>query len=182
MKSCKQCKKEFEVTDADREFYQKLDVLEPTLCPECRQQHRAAWRNERTLYTNTCGLCKKQMISIYSPDVIAGREKPFVVYCQECWWSDKWDPLQYGIEYDASRPFFEQFKELQTSVPRVTLLNTNSENSEYTNYAGNNKNCYFLFSNSYGHNEDCYYGTMFAKNRNCVDGSSLKTVSFPTIP
>lgn len=174
MKSCAQCTKAFQVTDQDRAYYQKLDVLEPVLCPDCRQQHRAAWRNERTLYPNTCVLCKKSTVSIYSPDPLAGREKSFVVYCQECWWSDSWDPLQYGVDIDASKSFFEQFKALQARVPRVAIGNTNSENSVYTNYTGNNKNCYLIFSNGYGHNEDCCYGTMFAKNRNCIDGIQLE--------
>lgn len=174
MKPCIQCSKQFEITKEDQAYYQKLDVLEPVLCPESRQQHRAAWRNERTLYPNTCGLCKKQMISIYSPEPLAGREHPLAVYCQECWWSDKWDTLAFGIDIDVSKQFFEQFKELQARVPRVAIGNTNSENSAYTNYTGNNKNCYLIFSNGYGHNEDCYYGTMLAKNRNCIDGVQLE--------
>ncbi len=174
MKTCTQCKKEFEIKNEDQAFYEKMGVLEPVLCPACRQQNRAAWRNERTLYTNTCGLCKKSIISIYAPEVIGGREKPLTVYCQECWWSDTWDPLNFGIDLDISKPFFEQFKELQARVPRVALSNTNSENSAYTNYTANNKNCYLIFSNSYGHNEDCQYGTMFAKNRNCIDGVQLE--------
>lgn len=174
MTTCRQCHKQFEITEEDQAYYQKLDVLEPVMCPECRQQHRAAWRNERTLYPNTCALCKKTMVSIYSPEPLAGREHPFTVYCQECWWSDKWDPLMFGMDIDISKSFFEQFKELQARVPRVALSNTNSENSEYTNYTANNKNCYLVFSNSYGHNEDCYYGTCFSKNRNCVDGIQLE--------
>lgn len=151
MKTCAQCKKQFEITKEEQAYYQKLDVLEPTMCPECRQQLRAAWRNERTLYTNTCGLCKKQMISIYSPEPLAGREHPFAVYCQECWWSDKWDPLRFGMDIDTSKSFFGQFRELQARVPRVAIGNTNSENSTYTNYTGNNKNCYLICSNGFGY-------------------------------
>lgn len=45
-------------------------------------------------------------------------------------------------------------------MPRAALLNSNSENSAYTNLTANNKNCYLLFSNGYGHNEDCQYGTI----------------------
>jgi len=99
----------------------------------------------------------------------------FTVYCQTCWWDDKlWSPLDFGIEVDLTKPFFEQFKQLQQQVPRVAITNTNSENSAYTNYTANNKNCYMVFSNSYGHNEDCYYGTMLAKNRNCIDAIQIE--------
>ena len=174
MQSCIQCKEEFEITDDDRTFYQKMDALEPVMCPVCRQQQRVAWRNERTLHQNTCALCKKSIISSYSTNAIIGREAPFTVYCQECWGSDTWDPLAHGMDIDTSKPFFEQFKQLQSHVPRAALLNSNSENCTYTNLTANNKNCYLLFSNGYGHNEDCYYGTMFAKNHNCIDGIQLE--------
>ena len=41
---------EFEITERDREFYRKLDVPEPTLCPDERARRRMAIRNERNLY------------------------------------------------------------------------------------------------------------------------------------
>jgi len=174
MKQCIQCNSDFEILPADRTFYEKMDVCDPVRCPDCRHQQRVAWRNERTLYPNVCGLCKKQVVSIYSPEPPAGRDKPLLVYCQECWWSDAWDPISYGIDIDANKSFFEQFKDLQTRVPYAALMNSNSENSAYTNYTGNNRNCYLIFSNGYGHNEDCQYGTMFAKDRNCIDGIKLE--------
>jgi hypothetical protein len=36
---------------------------------------------------------------------------------QKYWWSDEWDPLDYGIEFDFSRTFFEQWKELRDTIP-----------------------------------------------------------------
>src|SRR3989339_599233 len=175
-KTCKQCDQSFIIEEEDLEFYNKISptfngekyqIPVPTLCPNCPQQRRLSFRNERNLYNRKCDLTGKQIISIYSPD------KPYKVYDQEAWWSDKWDPLEYGKEFDFSRPFFDQFKELQVVVPRVSLTNTNSENSEYTNYTANNKNCYLIFSNSYGHNENCYYGTCLSKSKNCVDSINI---------
>jgi hypothetical protein len=172
MSNCKQCNQSFEVTAQDRKFYEDVSpvfdkkkclIPEPTLCPDCRLQRRLAWRNERNLYHRKCDLSGKQIISIYSP------EKPFKVFDQDEWWGDKWNPLDYGRDFDFSRLFFEQFAELQKAVPRVSITNTNSVNSEYTNYTANNKNCYLIFSNSYGHNEDCYYGTCLLKSKFCVD-------------
>ena len=32
-------------------------------------------------------------------------EARFPVYCHECWWSDKWNPLDYGRDYDFKIPF-----------------------------------------------------------------------------
>ena len=36
-------------------------------------------------------------------------ESKAVVYSPDVWWSDEWDPLDYGLDFDFSSPFFEQF-------------------------------------------------------------------------
>jgi len=166
MKNCLQCNTGFEITAADRQFYSKISVPEPTFCPDCRQQRRLAWRNERTLYRKNCDLCQKSIISIYSPD------KSFKVYCQSCWWSDKWDTLDYGRDFDFSRPFFQQFRELQSVVPRMALINSKSENSEYTNHSASNRNCYM--GCDIGDSEDVYYSNWIINSKNVID--STKTI------
>jgi hypothetical protein len=35
MKTCKQCSNQFEITDADRAFYRKMDVPEKVFCEQC---------------------------------------------------------------------------------------------------------------------------------------------------
>ena len=70
---------------------------------------------------------------------------------------------------DFNTSFLAQFQKLLTRVPRANIVNTNSENSEYTNYTANNKDCYLIFSNSYGGNEKCMYGTMMARSYHCAD-------------
>ena len=165
-KNCQNCKKEFTIESEDFNFYEKIKVPPPTWCPECRQQRRYAWRNERTLYRRNCDLCKKSMVTIYSPN------KPFVVYCNTCWWGDGWDTTTYGRDFDFSRPFFEQFSELQHQVPRMALLNKNSVNSEFTNHSGNNKNVYLSFATFDG--ENIMHSTWIMKNsRDCVDCSFI---------
>jgi len=101
-------------------------VSSPTLCPACRQQRRLAWRNERSLYPGSCQLCGKALISLYSPD------KPYTIYCQDCWQSDKWDPLHYGRAWQPGKSFFAQLKELQLVVPRMAITIRNCENSDYS--------------------------------------------------
>ena len=156
------CKKEFETTDFDVVFYQKMDVLEPKICPDCRQQRRLSFRNERKLYHNTCGLCRKTFVSIYSPD------KPFTVYCAACWWGDGWDPLAFGREFDFSRPFFEQFAEVWKRVPKLGFLSLgDSTNSDYCNDAAHLLNCYLIFDGDQA--RDCYYGESFANITDCCD-------------
>ena len=165
-KKCQNCRKDFVIEPDDFLFYEKMKVPPPTWCPECRFQRRATYRNQMNLYSVKCGLCGKQTISMYAPG------NSFPIYCQECWWSDKWDPLSYGKDYDFSKPFFEQYKELRNTTPRLALSNKNPVNSEYCNYAVNNKNCYLCFS--IGDSEDCLYcGPNFIKSRHCINSSML---------
>jgi len=160
-KTCKNCAKPFAIAPEDTEFYKKIDVATPTLCPTCRSQRRQAFRNEFFLYTRKCDFSGKEIISMYS------QEKPYKIYDQEIWWSDKWDPTTYGRDFDFNRPFFEQFIELQKVVPRISLNCINNQNSYFTNYAFNNKNCYLIFTTDYC--EDSYYGRLNYRNFKCVD-------------
>ncbi len=166
MNTCVQCKTQFEITDEDRVFYKKIGVPEPTFCPDCRLQRRLAWRNERSLYQRKCDLCKKDIISIYSP------EKSFKVYCPECWWSDKWNALSYKRDIDFSKPFFEQFDALAKEVPRPSLITKGSENCAYAHNTTFSKNCYLCFC-CYKC-EDCIYNYMLTSCTGCVDNLSLK--------
>ncbi|MFA6435892.1 MAG: hypothetical protein WCW30_02025 [Candidatus Gracilibacteria bacterium] len=151
----------FTVTEEDQQFYKNLDLPPPILCPEERQRRRLAFRNERTLYQRTCSSCKKPLVSIYPSDA------PCPVFCHDCWWSDDWDPLAFGMEMDFDRPFFEQFGELLRKVPQIALNNASSENSEFTNQSSHNKNCYLAIVAN--HSEDCFYGTWFQYCKNCMD-------------
>jgi hypothetical protein len=160
-RQCQSCKNDFVIEPDDFSFYEKIGVPAPTWCFQCRQHRRYAWRNERTLYRRNCDLCHKSTVTIYSPN------KPYLVYCNECWWSDNWDVTTYGRDFDFTRPFFEQFAELQHDTPRLALLNKNSVNSEYTNHSGDNKNVYLSFSSF--QNENVMHSTWVMKSRDSMD-------------
>ncbi len=141
-RQCQNCKKDFTIESEDFSFYEKIKVPPPTFCPECRSQRRLAWRNDTCLYNKICGLCKKSVVTIYS------KESGINVYCNKCWWGDSWDPVVYGKDYDFSRSFFEQFKELILKVPHLALVNDDgiaSVNCEYTHDFSFAKNCYMVF-------------------------------------
>lgn len=160
-KICKSCEKGFEIRKEDLVFYEQVKVPSPLYCPECRAQRRLCFRNERTLYKRTCDLCNKESVSLYPTGTL------FPVYCHKCWWSDQWDSLNFGIDWDRSRPFLEQFGELKNKIPRIGLLVIDSINSDYTNNAEDNKNCYLLFAA--GNNEDCMYGRLVQRCKNALD-------------
>ncbi len=157
-KACAQCSAPFEVTEDDLKFYGKVspvigkkrfDIPAPMMCPDCRAQNRFAFRNERALYHRKCDKTGKQIISVYSSD------KPYIVYEPATWWTDAYDPLAYGRDFDFSRPFFDQFNELNLAVPKSAIQNAKSENCDYTNYSAENKNCYLVVGGLGA--EDCMY-------------------------
>ena len=154
-RECQNCKTQFTIEPDDFTFYEKIKVPPPSWCPECRYIRRLLDRNEWTMYKRKCDATGKVIISIYRPDA------PFPVYDQEYWKSDAWDPLSYGREFDFSRPFFEQYEELRRVVPHLALVNSNSINSEYTNQAQNNKDCYMLVTSD--RCEKCMYGNWCEK-------------------
>jgi hypothetical protein len=108
------------------------------------------------------------MIANFSPN------NPHKVYNQDSWYSDAWDPLEYGCDFDFTRPFFDQYKELCDAVPHPALFTVYQydENSYYTNYAGKNKNCYLIFDSD--ENQDCYYSYSLNGSRNCMDCYRLR--------
>lgn len=151
-RNCQNCKQNFVIESDDFSFYKKMNVPPPTFCSTCRLQRRLAWRNDLSFYNRTCDLCSRKIISVHAP------QKKLTVYCNKCWWSDAWDPHSYGRDFDFSRPFFEQFRELQDVVPQPAMFNDDgvgSVNSEYATNATFNKNMYMGAIAWYA--EDCMY-------------------------
>lgn len=163
MKSCATCHVDFPIFDFEARFFEKFQVPEPVECFDCRQRRLLAARNERKLYWNVCQLCQKKILSLYSPD------KSLKIYCVQCYWSDRWDPLDYGRDFDFNRPFFDQFAELQRDVPvqGINIIGNTNINSDYTNDNYHLKNCYLVFDGEQG--EDCYFGETFIKLKDCMD-------------
>jgi len=160
-KNCQNCKKDFVIEPDDFSFYEKMKVPAPTWCPECQLMRRLSFRNERMIYKRKESEGENDIISTFSTD------KPVTVYSHDHWWSDSWSPLDYGKDYDFSKPFFVQISELIKRVPHVNLFNYNNVNSEYGNFTTDNKNCYLVFGGDF--NEDCAYSTFNFRCKNVFD-------------
>lgn len=171
-KICRHCSASFPITDKDLEFYsrispvlagKKYEVPTPTLCPECRNQRRLAWRSRRKMYKRNCDATGQGIISMFSPD------KPLKVYHTREWESDKFDPKSYGREYDFSISFFEQYRNLLETVPlpHLAIVYSTLENSDYVNGANSVKNSYL--SNSILNVDSVYYCEDVYDSDNCID-------------
>lgn len=138
---CQNCKKDFAIEPDDFSFYEKMKVPAPTWCPECRMTRRLAFGNAWGVHFRDCAKCGKKTLGMYGPD------SPTVVYCDPCWWADDWDGTEYAMDYDSSRPFLEQWKELEMKTPHFSkdALYTTLKNCEYTNAIAFSKDCYMSF-------------------------------------
>ncbi len=171
-KTCRWCEKPFEITDDDLAFYEKVSpvfqgkkylIPSPTLCPQCRQQRRLSWRNERKLYTRASSVSGKEIVSIYSPD------KPLRVLEAKEWWADTSDPKAAGRNYSTTKSFFEQFRELFLAAPLMNLVGAENTESAYCNLSAYNKGSYLLIESS--SNENSHYSYWLQESMACIDCS-----------
>jgi len=162
-RNCQNCKKDFTIEPEDFNFYEKIKVPPPTWCSECRLMRRMSYRNERTLYKRKCQAKghTEEMISVFSPNKID------TVYCHSAWHGNEWNPLDYGRDYDFSKNFFEQMRDLWKSVPDIGLFNINPVNSDYCSITQDNKNCYLIIGGDF--NEDSAYSSFIFNSKECMD-------------
>src|SRR3989344_9605711 len=165
-KTCANCQNSFVIESEDFDFYKKLSVPPPTWCPRCRLERRLSFYNLTNLFKRPCDLCKKDSVSMYPS------EAPYVVYCPECWSSDRWSHLDYARDFDPSRPFLEQVHELWKVTPHrgLSIDPAVRTGSPYTNQALA-KNSYLIFQAN--HCEDCFYGFYLMFDKSTLDSSLI---------
>ena len=165
--TCQNCKQNFTIEAEDFNFLKRMEVPPPTWCPSCRFARRALFRNERKLFRTTEGLHGKQILSLWPSD------QGLIVYDDHDWWNfDLWDPLDYGQDFDPSRPFLAQVFEVFKKVPILARNDVNMVNSDYSGNADDLKNCYLMFNSN--HTEDSGYGNGVDYCRNCYDNSHVQ--------
>lgn len=167
--NCQNCRQYFVIEEEDFAFYERIKVPPPTYCPICRLRRRLVFRNESILYKRKCDAPghSEMLISLFD------EASPIKVYDQKYWWSDAWDAAEYGREYDFSRTFFEQFKELTREVPQSNLMGNYASlvRSEYTNWAGDLKDCYLIFDADIV--ENSAYGSGVMKSKDFLDCDAI---------
>ncbi len=163
VKICQNCKDEFIIELEDFNFYEKIKVPPPTFCPDCRTVRRLCWRNEMSLFKRKCDAPGhgETLISFIHPD------EKLVVYDGKYWWGDEWNPLSCGKDYDFSKPFFTQWKELRDSFPIQCLSNIKATDSDYCNVAEGSKDSY-MCSGSW-QIERTYYSNRIAEIKDSSD-------------
>jgi hypothetical protein len=142
----------------------KYLIPDPTLCPDCRQQRRLSFMNERNLYKNTCFSCWDNIVSRFNTECW------LTIFCSKCWLSDKRNMLEKWKDMDFSKPFFQQIEELIRETPFENMAWSEenvANNAKYTNHTGDIKDSYLVFESDFV--ENCYYSRWLKKSNNLVD-------------
>ena len=160
-KNCQNCKKDFVIEPDDFDFYEKIKVPSPTFCPECRAIRRAIFFNQVNLFKKTEAKEREKVFSNYP------EEANIKIYEHDYWWSDKWDPMDYGVDVDFKKKFLEQLKELNYSVPWPSRDVRGMVNSDYCNGASYLKNCYLCFNS--GDGDNCQYCVGMKRGKDSLD-------------
>jgi len=164
-KVCQNCKKDFTIDSEDFNFYEKIKVPSPTFCPMCRAERRFAFRNERKLFKVKDAFTGENLFSLYPSE--SNRK----VITQQEWNGDSWDAMEYGCDFNLSKPFLKQILELEKQIPIYSLNVEFMVNSQYSGNAISLKNCYLCFNSNYS--EDCMYGNANDRCKDCVDNSHI---------
>jgi hypothetical protein len=135
-----------------------MKVPAPTFCPECRTVRRFIFFNQNNLYKKIEAKDGKKIFSGYPEDA------NIKIYDHDYWWSDNWDPMIFGKDVDFSKPFLEQLKDFNFSIPWPSRSVRGLVNSDYCNNASYLKNCYLCFNCS--DEENCQYcvGSNYTKD------------------
>ena len=161
-RTCRFSGEKFYVRPEDVEFYRKIKVPLPTLSPSERWRRRAAYLPSYQFFKVKSALDGKPLISVYPAPT------PFKIYDHQKWFSDAWDPLEYGTLPASGNNFFSEFRKLQLEVPRPNLnTDTSNVNSDYTNNSAYLKNCYMTFDSVQA--ENLYYCESVPWGKDCVD-------------
>jgi len=169
-RTCRQCEAIFKIEPGDIEFYRDFKVPPPTLCPNCRLQQRLGGRISflPVFYRRPCAAegHTEQILSFYPPEI------PLKVVDTPFYNGDGWDGVEYGLDYDPSKPFFGQLNRLEYSVPRQSLQqDPKSVNSDFIISGVEAKNCYYCAIPF--RSEDCQYSYRPDYSKNIIDCNLL---------
>jgi hypothetical protein len=76
-----QCTEAFKIIEPEYQFYKRMNLPIPHLCPNCRHYERLSQRNPLKLWHRTCMKegCTNTFETSYAP------ERSEIVYCEECY-------------------------------------------------------------------------------------------------
>ncbi len=163
---CKWCWDEFAIFKLQEKIEEKMKVnFKQDLCPDCMMRRFLMMRSETSLYKDKCYKCKKDIISMYAPEVEE------IVYCNDCY-----NNSDFIIKDDfvAKKETVEDdFYKLWEKTPKKALISENNENSKYANYTWNSKNIYMSYL-TYTNSQNILYSYYSTSSSDCIDCHNIK--------
>ena len=149
IKICEHCGQNFTIGEDELSLYKKVGIELPTLCFFCRVKlHLSFWMFGK-FRKGKSDLSGQNLITI-----LPGKNR-YPIYTLTEWHSDKWNALDYGIDYDPSISFFTQLQTLQEKIPHPHQNGSKNTGCDWCDDVWNSKNCYL--SRSMEECEDLFY-------------------------
>ncbi len=160
---CEHCGKNFTISEDELRMYEKVGIELPVICFLCRMKiHLSFW---------LFGKFRKGKSALSGENLITvlPENSRYPIYKLNEWHSDKWDAMDFGFDYDESKPFFEQLQSLQEKVPHPHQGGVKNTGCDWCDDVWNSKNCYL--ARSMVECEDLYYSYRNIKVKNSIDVS-----------
>ncbi len=160
-KICEECKQNFVITEGELALYKKVDIELPTLCFFCRVKlHLSFWLFGK-FRKGKSDLSGESLITVLP------EKSRYPIYTLHEWHSDKWDAMDYGIDYDNDQPFFEQLQNLQEKIPHPHQTGIKNTGCDWCDDVWNCKNSYL--SRSMVDCENLFYSYRNMGVKNSID-------------
>ncbi len=158
---CEHCKQNFTISDEEFALYKKVEIELPVICFFCRiKNHLSFWMFGK-FRKGKSDLSGENLITILP------EKNRYPIYTFSEWNSDKWEALDYGMDYDSNRSFFAQLEELQEKIPHPHQDGSKNIGCDYCDDVWSSKNCYL--SRSMKDCEDLYYSYRNLNVKNSID-------------
>jgi hypothetical protein len=120
--------------------------------------------NQRKFYYRKDDFSGKTIISLYQAETSFP-----VIYITDWIAKTGWDPTDYAVDYDFSRPFFEQWKDFSALIPRFNMyvVPESMENAEYNNNSEFLKDCYLVTEG--WESQNCFYSNGLEHCTDCAE-------------
>jgi len=160
-KLCEYCKEEFVITDIELSLSKKINLEISTICSSCLLKQQLSFWLFGKFRKGKSDLSGESLITVLSD------KNRYPIYTSHEWFSDKWEALDYGMNYNSNESFFSQLQKLQEQIPHPHQNGANNINCEYCDDVWNSKNCYL--SRSMEECENLLYSYRNFKVKNSID-------------
>jgi len=159
--TCTDCKEEFVITQDEFTLYEKVGILPSNQCFACRMKQILSFWVFGKFRKGKSDLSGESLITILPENT------RYPIYTVKEWYSDKWEAVDYGQDYDSQKTFLEQLKNLQEKVPHPHQTGSNNTDCDYCDDVWNSKNCHL--SRSMFDCEDLFYAYRNLRVKNSID-------------